>query len=181
MATAFLNAGPPLQYADAVRSGQVFFAANSAAQALSVNTTAATGLILTNPLTSGYNLEIIEVCVALTVAASASNLVLTGNILTTASAATTHTTALVVKSALIGSGIASAAGALVDSSATVPTPAVIRSIGGGVLAGSGIVTSFVRDPINGLLQLAPGCVISLQAMANACTVVASIMWREVPA
>ncbi len=180
MATAFLNAGPSLRYADAVRAGQVFFGANSAIVALSVNSATATGLILTNPLLSGVNLEIIEVCVAIASAPGAqSNLVLTGNILTTAAAATTHTTPLIVKNALISSGVTGQG--LLDSAATVPTPAALRAIGGGVVGATTLNTAFIRDVLDGLLTLAPGCVISLQAMTTAISVVASITWRETPA
>jgi hypothetical protein len=179
MATAFLNAAAPLRFSDSVRAGQVFFGCNSALQALSVNSATATGLILTNPLTSGVNLEIIEVCVALASAPAAqANLILTGTLLTTAAANTTHSVALVVKNALIGSTITGQG--LLDSGATVPAPAALRAIGGGPVAASSITPPFIRDLIDGLIQLAPGCVISLQAMTTAISVVASIMWREVP-
>lgn len=175
------NYGYTSKYEDAVARGRVFFAANSAAQAFSVNSATATGLILTNPITSGFNLVLLQVNIGLTVAANASNFVLTGTLLTTASANTTHTTPLIVKNAFVGGPITtSPAGALADSAATVPTPAVMRSIGGGVLAGSGIVTAPICDNIDGLIWLAPGCVISLQAMANASTAVSSIYWEERP-
>ncbi|MDD5199268.1 MAG: hypothetical protein PHC88_05640 [Terrimicrobiaceae bacterium] len=173
------NYGNTAKYEDALRRGKVYFACNSATQALSVNTTTATGLILTNPLTSGVNLVLLQVCVALiTAPAAQANLVLTGNILTTAAAATTHTTALVVKNALISGGVAGQG--LCDSAATVPTPAAIRSIGGGPVGAVTINAPYIRDDIDGLLALAPGCVISLQSMTTAITVVASITWEEVP-
>ncbi len=178
--TNLINAGATAKYQDAIRRGRVFFACNSALQALSVNSTAATGLILTNPLTSGYNVVILQVNVALASAPGAqSNLILTGNILTTAAAATTHTVALVVKSAVIGGP--AVATALCDSSATVPTPAALRAIGGGPAATGSVTTAYIRDDIDGLIVLAPGCVISLQAMTTAISVVASIYWEEYPA
>lgn len=178
--TAFLNAAPSQKYADQVRAGNMFFGCNTALQALSVNSATATGLILTNPLTSGVNIEIVEICVALaSPPAAQSNLILTGTLLTTAAAATTHTLALITKNCLIGSAFPAAQG-LLDVQATVPTPAAIRSIGGGPVAAASISPGFIRDILDGLLQLAPGCVISLQAMTTAITVLASITWREVP-
>ncbi len=176
--TPLLNTAVTAKYYDAVKSGTVFFACNSATQALSVNTTTATGLILTNPTASGYDIVILQVCIAQITAPSAqANYVLTGSLLTTAAANTTHTTALIVKNAYI-SGVAGVG--LCDSAATVPTPAAIRSIGGGVVGATTISPPYICDNIDGLLILAPGCVISLQSMATAVTVVASITWREIP-
>ncbi len=180
MPTPFLNAAASAKYFDAVMNGSVFFGCNSATQALSVNSATATGLILTNPLTSGVNLVLLQVCIAQASAPAAqANFVLTGTLLTTAAANTTHTTPLTVKNALIGSAFAVGQG-LLDSAATVPTPAAIRSIGGGVVGATTISTAYIRDDIDGILILAPGCVISLQAMTTAITVVASMTWREVP-
>jgi len=180
MATALLNIGGVPRYYDVVRGGKVFFACNSATQALSVNSATATGLILTNPAASGFNLVLMQVCIAqITAPAAQANYILTGTLLTTASANTTHTTALTVKNAHIGSGNAAGVG-LCDSAATVPTPAAIRSIGGGPVGATTISPPYICDNIDGLLWLAPGCVISLQAMTTAVTVVASITWQEVP-
>lgn len=177
---ALLNVGQVARFHDLVRGGRVFFACNTALQALSVNSATATGLILTNPASSGYNLEILQIGIALASAPAAqANLILTGNILTTAAAATTHTTPLIVKNALIGSAFAAGVG-LCDVAATVPTPAALRSIGGGPVAASSISPGFILDNVDGIVQLAPGCVISLQAMTTAITVLASITWVEVP-
>src|SRR5688572_18908507 len=98
--TPFLNSGATGKYYDALARGRVFFACNSATQALSVNSATATGLILTNPIGSGYNIVILQVCIAqVSAPAAQANYILTGTLLTTASANTTHTTALVVKNA----------------------------------------------------------------------------------
>jgi len=179
MPTPFLNAGVQSKYGDALRRGRTFFACNSAIQALSVNSATATGLILSNPVTSGVNLVLLQLCIAVASAPGAqSNMILTGTLLTTANANTTHTTPLTVKNALIGtSGIGAG---LADSAATVPTPAALRAIGGGVIGAAALNTMYIRDDIDGIIMLAPGCVISLQAMTTAMSVVASLTWEEVP-
>lgn len=180
MPTPFLNSGASAKYSDAIRRGRVFFACNSAIQALSVNSTTATGLIITNPLTSGVNLALLQLCIAIASAPAAqSNLILTGNILTTAAAATTHTTPLIVKNALIGSPNTTAVG-LVDSAATVPTPAALRPIGGGPVATGTTASAYIREDLDGIITLAPGCVISLQAMTTAISVVACVYFEEQP-
>lgn len=178
MPTPFLNAGVQAKYYDLVSSGRCYMAANSALQALSLNTTTATGLIISNPVTSGVNLVLLQLCVALASAPAAqSNLVLTGNTLTTAEANTTHTTPLTVKNALISGSVSNAKGK-VDSAATVPTPAILRAIGGGPVAGSSISPAYIREDLDGIMILAPGTVVSLQAVTTAISVVASIVWYE---
>lgn len=180
MPTPFLNSGATAKYYDALKRGRTFFACNSAIQALSINTTTATGLIISNPVTSGVNLVLLQLCVAIASAPAAqANLILTGSLLTTANANTTHTTPLIVKNAAIGAGNAAGFG-LVDSAATVPTPAALRAIGGGPVAGSTLNSAYIREDLDGIIMLAPGCVISLQAMTTAVSVVASICWEEVP-
>lgn len=180
MATRLLNIGLSAKYYDRVSQGRVFFAANPGVQALSVNSTTATGLIIANPVTSGVNLVLLQLCIAIASAPAAqANLALTGNILTTANAATTHTTPLIVKNALIGSPFAVGAG-LVDAAATVPTPAVVRPIGGGPVATGTIASAYIREDLDGLIILSPGCVISLQSLTTAISVVAGIYFEEVP-
>lgn len=175
-----LNVGQVPRFHDAIRRGRTFFACNSALQALSVNSATATGLVLTNPAASGFNLEILQISIAIASAPAAqANLILTGTLLTTAAANTTHTTPLVVKNALIGSAFAVGVG-LCDSAATVPTPAALRAIGGGPAATGSVNTAYICDNLDGIITLAPGCVISLQAMTTAITVVASIVWEESP-
>ena len=49
------------RYMDAVLNGNVYTAANTASQALSLGSATATGLVLTNPAGSGKNLVILEI------------------------------------------------------------------------------------------------------------------------
>ena len=169
------------RYYEAVSRGNVFLAANSATQALSVNSTTATGMILTNPFGSGKNLVLLEVCVAIaSLPAGQSTLILTGNPSATTTEPT-HTTPLVVRNSLISSGAAAVGKA--DSAATIGAATILRIIGAGTAATVATSTAFppfIRDEVAGLIILAPGTCISLQALTTALTVVSSIMWEEVP-
>src|SRR6266576_308875 len=168
------------RYHEAVSRGNVFFAANTATQALSLNSTTATGLILSNPAGSGKNLSLIEVCVAIaSLPAGQYNLLLTGN-LNPIATATTHSVALTIRNALLGGGQNSVAFA--DSSATIANANIVRIIGAGgaaTMATSTAYQPFIRDEVSGLILLQPGTCISLQALTTAVTVVASFAWEEI--
>ena len=170
------------KYGEPCENGEIFLAANSATQALSVNSATATGIILTNPAGSGVRAEILDVCVSLaSLPAGQSSLILTGAFYTAEDVAVVHTTPLTVRCSLLGSE--KKAACLADSAATIPTPAIVRVLGGApaaTVATSTAFPPFIRDEISGLLVLEPNTVISLQALTTAMTVVASITWREIP-
>lgn len=168
------------RYQEAVLQGGVFVGGNPAAQALSLNVAASTGLILTNPLGSGKLLVILEVCIAIASlpAGQAAFILAVNN--NPAAVAVVHTTPIVPKNALIGG----AAGAgLLDSSATLPVaPTVVRAIGGGPAATVAASTSWpamIKDEIAGAIILKEGTSIALQALTTAISVVASITWEEI--
>lgn len=164
-----------LYYESAFRS-RLFFACNTASQALSLNSTTATGLCLTNPSGSGVNLVLIQLNVALlTAPAGISNLILTGNTTTVASA---HTTPLTVNSAIFGKTGGSVA--LADSAATMPALTIFRPVGGGPVATGSVTSPQIQDNINGQIVLGPSSSISLQCLTTAISVIASLSWIEVP-
>lgn len=169
------------RYCEATYRGQTFVASNTAAQALSLNSTTATGLILSNPTGSGKLIVINKVIVALaSLPAGAAPLILTGNT-NPAGAATTHTTPLTPQSALIGSG-ATPVGK-VDSAATIAAATIIRALPGGPAATVAASTTFppvIIDEIAGAIILQPGTCISLQCLTTAISVVASFEWEEIP-
>lgn len=169
------------RYQEAVLNGNVYMAANPGTQALSVNSATATGLVLTNPAGSNKYLVLLRVSVSIaSLPAGQSSLIITGSN-NPIGTAVTHTTPLTVRNALYGS---SALGSgLADSAATIPTPAVIRVLGGGpaaTVATSTAFPPFIDADIAGEIILVPGVVISLQALTTAMTVVASMTWEEVP-
>lgn len=170
------------RYQEAVSKGNVFNSANTAVQALSVNSATATGLVLSNPLGSGKNIVLLEVCIsAASLPAGQSSFVLTANN-NPAAAAVVHTTPITPKNALLGG--ATGVG-LTDSAATLPAaPTVVRAIGGGPAATIAASTSWpamIKDEVAGAIILAPGTAISLQALTTAISAVASFTWEEVPA
>ena len=174
------------RYTEAVaRGGSFFTASNTAPQALSVNSLTATGLILTNPVGSGKLLALVEVCVSLaSLPAGQSTLILAGA--TSAVLGTvTQTTPLTPRAAFIGGASSVSPVGLVASAATLPTGGntALRVLGGGpaaTVAGSTAFPPFIKDEVGGLIVLAPGAFISLQCLTTAITVVASMVWEEIP-
>lgn len=168
------------RYQESVYRGNVFVAANQAAQALStaLNTTQ-TGFTLTNPAGSGKNLVLIEACIALASApAGISDLIWAANV-NPAAAAVTQTSPLTVRNALLGAA-ASAVG-LAASAVTLPAaPVVVRPVGGGPVATGSVTAPFIRDEIAGALAIAPGCCVSLSALTTAISVLCSVTWEEIP-
>ena len=170
------------RYAEASSRAALWMAANSAVQALSLNSTAtATGLILSNPAGSGRNIIIVEICVSIAAAITAvADIVLCANVNPVA-VATVHTTPLIVRNALLGAS--GTAVGLVDSAATLPAvPVIVRPLLGWhwVTAGTTACGLFVRDEVAGALAIQPGCSVSLAAVTVAHSVLASITWEEMP-
>ena len=155
--------------------GNLFFACNTASQALSLNSTTSTGLILTNPAASGKNLVLIQLNVALlTAPAGIASLILTGS---KTAVPTAHTTPLTVNTAVLSSSAATVASA--DSAATMPTLTILRPVGGGPVATGSVTAPFIQDNINGQIILPPSSCISLQCLTTAISVIASLSWIEV--
>ena len=176
---ATMDAHP--RYYDAVRRGNVFLVTNSAAQALSTNSTTATGIILYNPANSGKNLAILEVIVQFaSLGAGVIVTCLTGGIQATAVTQTTTNVANGVVNALIGGGNTSRT--TVGSSATIATANIQRILPIGAaatLSGSTSLLS-VKDEVAGALVIPPGYVTSLQCVTTAETVWGQISWEEIP-
>lgn len=169
------------RYTEANYRGQMFMACNTALQALSLNSTTATGLILSNPAGSNKLIVLQRILVALaSLPAGGATLIITGNA-NTVGAATVHTTPLVPQSALLGSGISPVA--KVDSAATIAAATIFRTIGGGPAATVAASTSFpahINDEVAGEIILQPGTCISLQCLTTAISVMATFVWEEIP-
>lgn len=181
MPSPLLSNPPSFRFGDMVKSGQVFFASNTAIEALSVNSAIATGFILSNPLSSGNDLRILLATIATASAPIAqANYIWTGNALNTAEAETIHTTPLVVQNAYISGPVPTGVG-LADSAATVPTPTVLRSIGGGPVAPGMVTSPLINDEVDEMMILAPGTVVSIQAMTTSISAVITVYWRVLPA
>jgi hypothetical protein len=167
------------RYFEAVSRGNVYVAANTAAQTTSTSAAAATGLILTNPLGSARMFSILDITVSIgAIVAAAFEVGLFASINPIA-AAVTHTTPITPRNALLGS--ANAPTGLVDSSATLPAaPTHIRA-----LLGSGWVTAtaqsqeIAKDDVAGALCMLPNTAVSIQSVVGTQSIIASITWEEI--
>lgn len=168
------------RYGNLAARGYLYTAANQAATALSTLNATCTGFCLTNPSGSGKNLFLLQICIALATApAGVANIHLAANVNTVA-AAVVQTTPLTVRNLLLGSG--SVAVGLAASAVTLPAaPVVIRAIGGGPVAASSITPPFIMDEVGGAVVLQPGTAVSLSYLTTAISVVASMVWAELPA
>lgn len=167
------------RYYEQTFRGNVFVAANTAAQATTTAAAVATGLILSNPLGSGKYLALIDVTVGVgAVVAAAFEVGLFANV-NVGAAAVTHTTPITPRCALLGSAVVPVG--LVDSAATLPAaPIHIRT-----LLASGWVTAtaqsqeVAKDEIAGAIVLLPNTAVSVQSVVGTQSIIASVTWEEV--
>lgn len=168
-------------YTEAAYRGNIFLGTNIAAQATSLNSTTATGLILSNPLGSNKLLVLQKVLVNLaSLPAGAAPLILTGNT-NPAGAATVHTTPLVPQCSIMGAGTSPVA--KVDSAATIAATTIITVVPGssaGTVATNVSFTPVIIYEVKGSIILQPGTCISLQSLTTAVSVIASFEWEEIP-
>ena len=166
----------PREY-ELVRLGKVFTASNQAVKALSTLNVTCTGFALSNPLGSGTNLVLLDVCVALVSAPAGIASVHIAAQMLPHGTAVVHGTPLTVRNCLLG-GSAAGVG-LADRAATLPAaPVAIRAIGGGPVAASSLESPFIKDEVGGQIILAPGTNVSLGYVTTAINVMASMSWAE---
>lgn len=163
------------RYAEAARLGELFFACNQAAQAVSVAlTTTYTGIVIQNPPSSSKIMYILAASYALSVApaAIAPMIYLTGSSTTE----NTHTAALTPIPALRGSANTSVA--KVDSSATLAAaPVYSMPFLGGFTAAALFGTSPAINDMGGMFTLLPGGFFAIGAL-TAVTGFGGILWHE---
>jgi len=183
---AMVTADGHARFTEAVaRGGNFFTAANSALQALSLNSTTATGIIITNPPGSGKIISLVGVNVSIaSLPAGQYSLILAGATSATLGAVT-HTTPLTVRGAYIGGSNQLTSVALVDSAATLPAGGntildVLPGGGAATMAASTSYPPFIAYDCAGRFCLAPGAFISIQALTTAVSVLASVQWEEIP-
>lgn len=156
----------------------LFTASNQAGTALSTAlSTTQTGFTLSNPFGSGKTLVLLQIRGAFTTApAGIASVVLAANVNPNA-AAVVHTTPLTVRAANLGNGKGSVAFA--DGAATLPAaPVVVRALGGPVATGS-VSQPQVVDNLEGALQVAPGCAVSINCLTTAISGIFSVVWEEI--
>lgn len=171
----FQSAGS--DYQEIALRGLVYSASNQAAQAVSValNTTY-TGICLSNPLNSKYNLVLLGCNFALSVAPVAiASLHLIGGFSSTTNV--THTAAITPTSNILG--LALDAVAKVDSQATIPTPTYLYSLGSGFTAGALYGTTPSWIDLKGQIIIPPGGFVCIGAL-TAVTGFGTFVWAELP-
>ena len=162
-------------YNQAVR-GNLFYAANQAAQAVSVAlATTYTGLCVSNPVGSGVNLSLLRVGIALQAAPAAIAPIglIAGY---SATANVTHTNALTPANLFLGGNTPLAKA---DDQATISTPVWIAQLVGGFTAAALFGTSPSLVDIDGAIVVPPGGFVCIGAL-TAVTGLFSMWWEEVP-
>jgi hypothetical protein len=161
-------------------SGQLYYASNTGAQALSVASATFTGLAVGNPAGSGKNLMIIDASFALGAVVAAVSAVAIGwapiVALTTGSS-----TGPKGAPTLVGTSGGSVAN--VGASATLgAAPTVIRPILGidWVTGGTPVAQVAAKDEIAGTILIPPGQLICMEALVAAVTGICSFTWAELP-
>lgn len=165
------------RYYETMRSGASFYAANQAAQAVSVAlTTTYTGLLLYNPVGSNKILVPNKVKFALSVAPVAISTMglLTGSAAT--GGVTAQTTALTIGSTQIGNASRPSV-AVALSAATIVTPTVLAPLWDGFTAGALPAPTLPVD-LEGVFGILPGGFIGIYAL-TAVTGLGWISWEEV--
>lgn len=172
---AFQSAGS--DYQELALRGFIYSASNQAAQAVSVAlATTYTGLCLSNPLNSKYNLVLLGCNFALTVAPAAiASLHLIGGFSSTTNV--THTAAVIPASNILGLPLDNVA--KVDSQATIPTPTYLYSLGSGFTAGALYGTTPSWIDLKGQIIIPPGGFLAIGAL-TAVTGFGTFSWAEIP-
>lgn len=157
----------------------VFYAVNSAAQALSLSsTTTYTGLTVANPTASGKNLVLLEAIWCTTLAPTAVGAVILG---TGATVTQTTGSSTGPVSNILGNGTASVA--KVGASCTYgANPAFLRPFIGIPFisaAGNGNGGLQYKDDIGGAIIVPPGQQVSFVAVTTAITGIGYFSWAEV--
>lgn len=158
--------------------GNVFFAANTAAQALSVASATYTGLAVSNPAGSGKNIVLLDVAFGLQTLQTGFSAVVLGY---APSVALTTGNSAGPLSAIVGSGTASIA--KVGASATLgAAPTIARILAGAQWVTTGTTSNIqiVKDEIAGALIVPPGQLVCIEAITTAVTGLAHITWAELP-
>lgn len=168
------------RFAEAAARGHAFCGANTAANALgAVGATFTGGLVLVNPVGSGFLFELLEICVApATVPAAATQIVLAGQVNVLGGPASSLTVLTINKMPL-----ARTTGSMAQIGSTAAlaiVPVVIRPIGGTAVAAASVQGEFIKDAVNGAVCLLPGSAVGLARIGGALSAISSMTWAEYP-
>lgn len=161
------------------RVGKLYHACSAGAVTLSTLSTTCTGLALSNPIGSGYNLVIESISFVPSTApagASVVGIAISPGVQTTDP---THTTPMVIHNGIMTGSNLNVGVAKCDAAATlVGTPVWLRPMAS-VVAASSITPCKYEDYTDGTIILPPGTHLSLSYLTTAAVGIASITWAEV--
>jgi hypothetical protein len=172
------------RYYEACLRRSVFSGGNAAGVVTSVGVTATyTGLCLTNPIGSGYNVVLLKAGYAFSVVQPTAALVI--GLMTTYSASTAITQSVVVTPATCFVGVGPTPVGLLASSVVAPNAFTVRMILGSL--GTAALTVPVTQPLTvidmeGSIMLPPGGAVAFftNVISGAAGFWGSFMWEEVP-
>lgn len=163
------------------RLGQVFTACNqSAATVTLINTTTATGFILSNPYGSTKKMLLVDLTFAYTTVPAATAVLFIAMSSAPSSTNVVHTTPITVYGA-DGSGVATNAVGKADAAATTPAvPVYSRIIGYSPTTPATTGALSWTDRGEGSLIMVPGTYIQVSYITTAPVGITSATWIEVP-
>jgi hypothetical protein len=167
------------KYHEATSRGNVYVGGNTAAQAVTVATTIATGLCLTNPLGSGKMISILDIEVSIAAAVAAVFQVSLFANLNVLAAAVTQTTPITPRNALLGSALAPVG--LLASSFTLPASptCILPLLASGWVTGTAQSQLNLKEEIGGAITLLPNTAVSIQSIVGTPSIIGSFTWEEI--
>ncbi len=169
-------------FLEQARMGNLFFASNQAGATVTlINTSTATGFILSNPAGSGKKMVIRDIGFQYSTVPTATAILFVAQSIATSVVQVVHTTPLTIYGA-DGSGPASGAVGKADSAATTPVlPVYRKAIGYSPTTPATTGGLSFRDQTNGSIILVPGSFIQISYITTAPVGMADATWAEVPA
>lgn len=167
-------------FLEQARLGNLFRASNQAGATVTlINTSTATGFILSNPYGSGKKMVIRDVGFQYTTVPTATAVVFIAQSIAPHSTQVVHTTPLAVY-ACDGRGVANEAAGKADSAATTPNlPVYSRAIGYSPTTPATSTGLTKRDYVNGAVILLPGTYLQISYITTAPVGIADATWAEV--
>lgn len=169
-------------FIEQARLGKLYTAANQAAATVTlINTSTATGFILSNPFGSGKKLILKDATFAYTTVPTATAIIFLAQSIAISPVAHASVTALGVYRS-DGSGVASdAIGRAYNASTTPNLPVYSRIIGYSPTTPATTGGLTFKDEINGAMVLVPGSYVQISYITTAPVGITSMTWAEVPA
>src|SRR6266705_1952656 len=168
-----------LNTSDLNRQGKVFTAANQAGATITlINTSTATGFILSNPYGSQRKLSLIDLTFAYSTVPTATAIVFACLAIAPTSVAHTITTPITVYNA-DGSGVATTNTARASASSTTPNlPVYTRILGYSPTTPATTGALTWKDAIEGALVIVPGSYMQISYLGAAPVGITSATWAE---